>query len=223
RRPGGARARPGRAGGAVSQARAAALTPSGTARILTAVPTRGTGLMKGPARYQSAPPGARPRTAGRSGRHNEEGRMSKTRTPRRWPRLLLALAACFVMATAAAQPELRITWYDDGNEGQVLRDLLDRFEADNPDISVVVDTVPYASGILQSLPLQLASGEGPDIARVTDLGGLSEHFLDLRPHLSDPGYWETNFGPFLDWMRPAGSDAIPGFMTQLTVTGPFVN
>src|SRR5690606_13614223 len=31
------------------------------------------------------------------------------------------------------------------------------------------------------------------------------------------------FGPFLDWMRPAGSGAIPGFMTQLTVTGPFVN
>ncbi len=149
--------------------------------------------------------------------------MSKTRTPRLVTRLMLALAACFVLATATAQTELRITWYDDGNEGQVLRDLLDRFEAENPDITVVVDTVPYASGIQQSLPLQLASGEGPDIARVTDLGGLSEYFLDLRPYLDDPAYWETNFGPFLDWMRPEGSDAIPGFMTQLTVTGPFIN
>src|SRR5690606_16937323 len=45
----------------------------------------------------------------------------------------------------------------------------------------------------------------------------------MRPYLEDPGYWDTNFGPFLNWMRPAGSDAIPGFMTQLTVTGPFVN
>src|SRR5690606_35521448 len=118
--------------------------------------------------------------------------MSNTRTPRRWPRLLLAVAACLALGTVAAQTELRITWYDDGNEGQVLRDLLDRFEAENPDITVVVDTVPYATWILQSLPLQLASGEGPDIARVTDLGGLSEYFLDLRPFLSDPGYWEAN-------------------------------
>lgn len=149
--------------------------------------------------------------------------MTETRRPRAWARLPFALAALLTLATATAQVELRITWYDDGNEGQVLRDLLDRFEAENPDVRVVVDTVPYATGILQSLPLQLASGEGPDIARVTDLGGLSQYFLDLRPYLADPGYWEESFGPFLDWMRPAGSDAIPGFMTQLTVTGPFVN
>jgi alpha-1,4-digalacturonate transport system substrate-binding protein len=86
-----------------------------------------------------------------------------------------------------------------------------------------MDTVPYSSGILESLPLQLAAGQGPDIARVTNLGGLSQYFLDLRPYLDDAAYWDANFGPFLDWMRPAGSDAIPGFMTQLTVTGPFIN
>ncbi len=129
------------------------------------------------------------------------------------------------LSLAAAQDatELRMTWYDDGGEGQVLRDLLDRFEADNPDITVVVDTVPYSSGILEALPLQLASGQGPDMARVTDLGGLSEYYLDLRPLVADAGYWETNFGPFLNWMRPKGSDAVPGLMTQLTVTGPYVN
>jgi alpha-1,4-digalacturonate transport system substrate-binding protein len=45
----------------------------------------------------------------------------------------------------------------------------------------------------------------------------------MRPTSTTPDYWEANFGPFLDWMRPEGSDAIPGFMTQLTVTGPFIN
>jgi alpha-1,4-digalacturonate transport system substrate-binding protein len=135
---------------------------------------------------------------------------------------MLALLMLFA-PLVLAQVELRMTWYDDGNEGQVMRDLLNRFEADNPDIRVVMDTVPYATGILQTLPLQLASDEGPDIARVTQLGMLSQYYLDLRPYLDDPEYWEANFGPFLDWMRPEGSDAIPGFMTQLTVTGPFVN
>jgi alpha-1,4-digalacturonate transport system substrate-binding protein len=128
-----------------------------------------------------------------------------------------------LLGSALAQVELRMTWYDDGAEGVVMRELLDRFEAANPDVTVVMDTVPYSSGILESLPLQLAAGQGPDIARVTNLGGLSQYFLDLRPYLDDAAYWDANFGPFLDWMRPAGSDAIPGFMTQLTVTGPFIN
>lgn len=135
--------------------------------------------------------------------------------------MLLGLTA--PLALAQNQVELRMTWYDDGNEGQVMRELLDRFEADNPDIRVVMDTVAYSSGILETLPLQLASGDGPDMARVTNLGGLSEYYLDLREYLSDPEYWEENFGQFLDWMRPEDPEMIPGFMTQLTVTGPFVN
>ena len=120
--------------------------------------------------------------------------------------------------------ELRITWYDDGNEGAVLRELLDRFEAENPDIKVVMDTVPYDPGIQKTLPLQLEAGEGPDMARITQLGVMSKYVLDLRPYLSDAGYWEENFGPFLKWMQqtPDGT-VIPGFMTQLTVTGPFIN
>jgi alpha-1,4-digalacturonate transport system substrate-binding protein len=120
--------------------------------------------------------------------------------------------------------EVRIAWYTDGNEGQVLRDLLDGFEAENPDIKVVVDEVPYATGILEILPIQLAAGEGPDMARITDLGGLSQYYLDLTPYLEDPAYWEENFGPFLTWLRQPGDESsIPGFMTQLTVTGPFIN
>lgn len=138
-------------------------------------------------------------------------------------RIAYALLALGLLASAVAQVELRMTWYNDGDEGAVMRDLLDRFEAENPDITIIIDTVPYAAGIQQSLPLQLASGDGPDFARVTDLGGLSQYYLDLGPYLADTAYWEENFGPFLDWMRPAGSSAIPGFMTQLTVTGPFVN
>ncbi|MBE2237360.1 MAG: carbohydrate ABC transporter substrate-binding protein [Caldilineaceae bacterium] len=136
----------------------------------------------------------------------------------------VATEAPAAAAPAGAVTELRITWYDDGSEGAVLRDLLDRFEADNPDIRVIIDTVPYSSGILETLPLQLEAGEGPDMARVTQLGGLSKYMLDLRPYLSNPAYWDENFGPFLAWMQTeADGNAIPGFMTQLTVTGPFIN
>lgn len=133
------------------------------------------------------------------------------------------LAASLSAATAMAETEIRITWYNDGNEGEVLRDLLDNFEAENSDIKVILDTVAYKA-ILEGLPIQLAAGEGPDMARVTDLGGLSKYYKDMTPHLSDPAYWETNFGPFLKWLRVPGDEkSIPGFMTQLSVTGPYVN
>jgi alpha-1,4-digalacturonate transport system substrate-binding protein len=126
-------------------------------------------------------------------------------------------------ATASAQTTLRMTWYSDGNEGEVMTDLLRRFEEKNKDIKVVLDQVPFKA-INETLPVQLASGQGPDMARVTDLGGVAPFALDLRPHLKDAAYWEQNYGPFLEWMRvPGNTNAIPGFMTQLTVTGPFVN
>ncbi len=134
-----------------------------------------------------------------------------------------ALALSLVAGAAFAQTvDLRMTWYNDGNEGEVMQGLLDAFEEANPDISVTLDVVPYQA-ILESLPVQLAAGDGPDIARVTDLGGLSEYYLDMTPYLSDAAYWQENFGPFLNWLDPNGGGAISGFMTQLTVTGPYVN
>lgn len=139
--------------------------------------------------------------------------------------LLVALAASAALSTqgyAQDVAELRMQWYSDGNEGEVIQDLLKRFEGENPDIRVVLDNVAY--DVIQStLPVQLEAGNGPDIARVTNIKALANHWLDLRPHLKDAAYWEANFGDYLDWMRPDGSNALPGFMTQLTVTGPYIN
>jgi alpha-1,4-digalacturonate transport system substrate-binding protein len=64
---------------------------------------------------------------------------------------------------------------------------------------VVVDVVPYQA-ILENLPVQLAAGTGPDIAKVTDLGGLNEYYLDLTPYI-DTDYWDASFGGTLDWYR----------------------
>ncbi len=138
---------------------------------------------------------------------------------------LFALMAVMPVIAQDEEPvELRMVWYNDGNEGEVMRDLLDAFEADNPDIRVVMDTVAYNS-ILEQLPLTLQANEGPDLARVTDLGGLKDHYLDIRDYLSEDeaAYITENFGSYLSWLRDDGSDAINGIHTQLTVTGPYIN
>ncbi len=131
------------------------------------------------------------------------------------------MAVSVVGVSAQDTVELRIAWYNDGIEGEVLRELLDRFEADNPDIDVVLDTVSY-NVIRDNLASQLEVGEGPDMARVTDLAGISQYYLDISPYV-DVAYWEESFGSTLDPMRPNGAEGIYGMMTQLTITGPYVN
>lgn len=141
-------------------------------------------------------------------------------------RSVAALAAVVIaIATAriALAADVRMMCYQDGNECTVYQDLANRFTKDHPDIRVTVDTVPY-SAILQSLPVQLAAGNGPDIARVTDFGATGKYLLDLRPLIPDAQQWEASFGPVLDWMRSDASDnGIYGLLTQLTITGPFIN
>jgi alpha-1,4-digalacturonate transport system substrate-binding protein len=140
----------------------------------------------------------------------------------RTTRTVLAAAAVSLLASSALAGEVRVMWYSDGVEGDVIQDLLSRFMKDNPDIKVTLDNVAYKV-IQEQLPIQLESGQGPDIARVTNLKELAQHWLDLRPLVADAKYWDDNFGAQADWMRPDGSDAISGFMTQLTLTGGFAN
>ena len=138
-------------------------------------------------------------------------------------RLLLAATMLFVPAAAQAATDLRVMWYSDGNEGEVMRDLLDRFEAANPDIKVTLDRVPYKT-ITENLPALVSSGQAPDLARVTDLGGQAEFYLDISPYVKDAAYWQANYAAVLPWVRPPGkTDGIYGVMTQLTITLPIVN
>ena len=142
--------------------------------------------------------------------------MTKTKT------FLAALAAGLLMTTAALAGDVRILWYSDGVEGEVLQDLLTRFMAENPGINVILDNVAYTV-IQEQLPVQLEAGADPDIARVTNLKAQSQHWLDLTPYIADPAYWQANFGDQADWMRPDGSTGISGFMTQITLTGGYAN
>ena len=98
-----------------------------------------------------------------------------------------------------------------------------RFEAANPDVKIILDRVPYKT-ITENLPALVSSGQAPDMARITDLGGQADAYLDIGPLLKDRAYWDTNFAAVLPWVRPSGNTTgIFGLMTQLTVTLPFVN
>ncbi|HYC13531.1 MAG TPA: extracellular solute-binding protein [Stellaceae bacterium] len=137
--------------------------------------------------------------------------------------LLAGFALVALSSGANAATEIRVACYSDGNECEATQALLPKFEKDHPDIKVIIDKQAYKA-ILESLPVQLAAGEGPDIARTTDFGIISQYFLDLRPLVKDAAYWDANYGPTLDWLRADPNDkGIYGLPTQITVSAPFVN
>ncbi len=138
----------------------------------------------------------------------------------RLSRLALGL---LVIAGPLHAAEVRVTCYADGNECDVLRQLATSFTASHAGTTISVDQVPYKT-ILESLPVQLAAGNGPDIARVTDFGTMAPYLLDIGPMLPDRDYWEQNYGATLAWMRPhQGDHGIYGLLSQLTITGLYVN
>ena len=136
----------------------------------------------------------------------------------------LAFAMGLIAIAGMAQAgEVRVMCYQDGVECEVTAELAKRFEAANPNTKIIIDTVPYKT-VVEQLPVQLAAGQGPDIARVTDLGGLSKYYLDISKDLKNRKYFDANFGATAPWLRPSAKDkGIYGFMSQLTMTGPFVN
>ncbi|KAA3643415.1 MAG: extracellular solute-binding protein [Chloroflexi bacterium] len=139
---------------------------------------------------------------------------------------VLVITALLITACGGSDGpvEIRFTIYSDGNEAEVMRGLLDQFEAANPDITVVLDEVPYQT-IDEQLPVQVETGEGPDIARITNFGAYRGQLLDLLPLLEDDDYFTNNFPePVLAAMRPDGdTNGLYGYPDGLTVTGPFVN
>ena len=124
--------------------------------------------------------------------------------------------------SAQANDEISFLCYQDGTECDVIAQMLPAFTAATGH-TVAMDIVGYDI-IRDQLENQLQSGAAPDVARVTNLGGLNPYYLDLTPYV-DTAFWEENYGATLAWMRAAGGtdQGIYGWPTQLTVTGPYVN
>lgn len=144
--------------------------------------------------------------------------------------ILLALALMVLgVATVSGQDavELRITWYNDGTEGDALRTALDQFEAANAGIKVVIDDIGYKDPNVyhSTIQAQVESGSPPDLARVNDVARLAGTYLDLTPLVKDSKYWTDSFSQaVLDSLRVDANDkGIYGFPLNFTITAPFIN
>ena len=124
-------------------------------------------------------------------------------------------------ATSVLAVDLNLMISDVDGKAGLVQELAERYKAANPDVNVTLNAVGY-NVIREQLPIQLEAGTGPDLAFVTNLGGLNPYYVDLTPHV-DADAWEANYGAVLPWYRAGAPGGIYGFHTEMTVTGPYVN
>lgn len=137
-------------------------------------------------------------------------------------RSITTVAAVALIAGPVIADEITFLCYQDGNECDVIEELAKGF-AEESGHTVVTEQVSYEV-IRDQLENQLQTDAAPDLARVTNLGGLNKYYLDLAPYV-DGDYFEQAYGAVLPWYRAPGGDdrGIYGWQTELTVTGPYVN
>lgn len=134
---------------------------------------------------------------------------------------LFGTVSAVTMATAAFAADLSLMISDVDAKGPVVTELVERYQAANPGVTITLNQVGY-NVIREQLPTQLEAGTGPDMAFVTNLGGLNPYYVDLTPYV-DANAWEAAYGAILPWYRAGKPDGIYGYHTEMTVTGPYVN
>ena len=135
--------------------------------------------------------------------------------------LASGLIAIFGFTFPVSAVDLSLMFNANDNQAEVLTDLVERYNQIEPDVNIELNLVGY-NVIREQLPSQLEAGTGPDIALITDLGGLNPYYVDLTPHVNVQE-WEDAYGSVLPWYRAGAPSGIFGFHSELTVTGPYVN
>ena len=129
------------------------------------------------------------------------------------------VALCHAAPVLAVDLDFMISDVD--GKANIISEFAERYKAVNPDVNITLNSVGY-NVIREQLPVQLEAGTGPDLAFVTDLGGMNPYYVDLTPYV-DADAWEAAYGAVLPWYRAGKPDGINGFHTEMTVTGPYVN
>ena len=135
--------------------------------------------------------------------------------------------AGFVGVGAAHAETKTITFlFTDDDQGYVERmaELSKEFESTHPDVKVNFVSSGY-DAVAKQLPVQLAVGEGPDLAKITDWQ-LAPYYLDMRPYMKDAEGYAKLHGASLEQLRlPSINEpsSINGYVASQTLNLPFVN
>ena len=115
-------------------------------------------------------------------------------------------AAAMAVASPALAVDLSFMISDVDAKASLVTEFAERYKEQNPDVNIELNVVGY-NVIREQLPIQLEAGTGPDLAFVTNLGGLNPYYVDLAP-----------YGNVREWLGRI--ENLPGFVPmQSTAAG----
>ncbi|WP_223592549.1 ABC transporter substrate-binding protein [Neobacillus bataviensis] len=89
---------------------------------------------------------------------------------------------------------LDFLWFTDGVEGDVMRDIIKDYQAENKNVEVKLIEVAYQD-YTTKLKTMIAGGKPPALARVTDTGIFAEQAMDLKPYVGGVDKFTSQFLP----------------------------
>ena len=92
---------------------------------------------------------------------------------------VLFLVGLLAVPAFAQETVLDFVWFSDGVEGEVLRDIIDDYQEENPNVEFNIIEVPY-NELNTKIKTMVAGGNPPDLARVSNPGELSSALLNLN-------------------------------------------
>ncbi|SFL34018.1 carbohydrate ABC transporter substrate-binding protein, CUT1 family [Gracilibacillus orientalis] len=116
---------------------------------------------------------------------------------------------------------LDVIWFSDGNEGEVFKEITDKYTEENPNIKFNIIDTPY-DDLMTRIRTRVSGGDAPDLARISGVNHVQEALLDLSPYLEDK---QAFLDEFVDVAIPTveRGDKIIGIPTDVTAHGLFYN
>ncbi len=124
-------------------------------------------------------------------------------------------------APAEGAVELKVFGFKTGAEEGAIPELIEKFNAENPDIKVVYEGISNAGGYQDVLTARLASGQGDDVFFANP---------DYLPRLQEAGYTENladlpvveKYSPLVKDLLTI-NDVVPGLGMEVAVFGLYTN
>ncbi|QQE80242.1 sugar ABC transporter substrate-binding protein [Alicyclobacillus sp. SO9] len=115
---------------------------------------------------------------------------------------------------------LSILWFNNGNEGKVLKKITKQYQQLHPNIHFNIITVPYSNENTK-LKTMIAGGQPPALARITDPGEFGSSLLNLSKYLNGTAFYNS----FLDAAKPdtTVSGRLVAAPIDVTANGLFYN
>ncbi len=123
-------------------------------------------------------------------------------------RVLLLLAVLVGVSFGSAQTTITYWQYDYGTRVDAMNQLIEMFEAENPDIDVVQETFPY-DGYPAQVAASIPAGQGPDVAQLF-YGWLptwqrAGYVIPLPEEHFDAAALDENFAPLVQAAKVDGT------------------